>query len=42
MIRAITIVRCARRSGEFDSLVEFFDSLGFERGQGWKIGRAHV
>ena len=36
MIRAITIVRRARRSGEFDSLVEFFDSLGFERGQGWK------
>ena len=36
MIRAITIVRRARRSGEFDSLVEFFDSLGFARGQGWK------
>ena len=36
MIRAITIVRQARRSGEFDSLVEFFDSLGLERGQGWK------
>ncbi len=36
MIRAITIVRRARRSGEFDSLVEFFDSLGFARGLGWK------
>lgn len=36
MIRAITIVRRTRRPAEFDSLVEFFDSLGFERGQGWK------
>ncbi|MGH9671124.1 MAG: 6,7-dimethyl-8-ribityllumazine synthase [Terriglobales bacterium] len=36
MIRAITIVRRSRRSGEFDALVEFFDSLGFARGQGWK------
>ena len=36
MIRAITIVRRAHRPAEFDSLVEFFDSLGFERGQGWK------
>lgn len=36
MIRAITIVRRAHRPAEFNSLVEFFDSLGFERGQGWK------
>jgi 6,7-dimethyl-8-ribityllumazine synthase len=36
MVRAVTIVRRARRSGEFDSLVEFLDSLGLERGQGWK------
>jgi 6,7-dimethyl-8-ribityllumazine synthase len=36
MIRAITIVRRVRRPDEFESLVEFFDSLGFERGQGWK------
>lgn len=36
MIRAITIVHRVRRPAEFDSLVGFFDSLGFARGQGWK------
>ena len=42
MIKSVQFSRIAKSAAEFDALVELFDALGFERGQGWQIGRAHV
>ncbi|MGH9580593.1 MAG: 6,7-dimethyl-8-ribityllumazine synthase [Terriglobales bacterium] len=39
MIKAIQISRVVKRSQDFEALVELFDSLGLERGQGWQRKR---
>ena len=38
MIKSITTVRSAGSAKDFQALASLFDSLGFERGQGWKDG----
>lgn len=39
MIKGITIIRKAAGLKDLDRLAELFDSLGFERGSGWKTPR---
>ncbi len=36
MIKSVQFSRIARNASEFDALVELFDALGFERGEGWQ------
>jgi 6,7-dimethyl-8-ribityllumazine synthase len=36
MIQSVQFSRIARNAAEFDALVELFDALGFERGEGWR------
>lgn len=36
MIKAIQFSRIAKNASEFAGLVELFDALGFERGEGWQ------
>src|SRR4051794_18765726 len=40
MIKSITTVRLTKSAKDFEKLSELFDSLGFERGHGWKDGRS--
>ncbi len=36
MILSVQFSRVAKSAAEFDALVELFDALGFERGEGWQ------
>jgi 6,7-dimethyl-8-ribityllumazine synthase len=36
MIKSITTVRVTKKPADFEKLASLFDSLGFERGHGWK------
>jgi 6,7-dimethyl-8-ribityllumazine synthase len=38
MIKSITTVRLTKSAKDFEKLAALFDSLGFERGHGWKDG----
>src|SRR4051794_29944567 len=38
MIKSITTVRLTKNSKDWEKLSALFDSLGFERGNGWKDG----
>ena len=36
MIRSVQVSRIAKSAAEFEALVDLFDALGFERGEGWQ------
>jgi 6,7-dimethyl-8-ribityllumazine synthase len=40
MIKSITTVRLTKSAKDFEKLSQLFDSLGFERGPGWKDGHS--
>src|SRR6266446_7825291 len=40
MIKSITTVRLTKSAKDFNQLSVLFDSLGFERGHGWKDGHS--
>src|SRR6266481_7632758 len=40
MIKSITTVRLTKSAKDFEKLAALFDSLGFERGHGWKDGHS--
>ena len=39
MIRSVQFSRIAKSTAEFDALVDLFDALGFERGEGWEYSK---
>ncbi len=39
MIKSVQFSRIAKNAAEFDALVDLFDALGFERGEGWQYAK---